>query len=277
MQLPQFQVHAELENHHWWFLGRRALLRALLCAVCPPSKEKLLIDVGCGTGGNTAAFSRDYRCSGIDPIPEAIASARSRFPGIEFHQGYAPEDCLDLMRQADIVLLADVLEHVEDDFAMVSKILCSMKPGAHLLLMAPADPSLWSAHDRGFEHYRRYTIDRWRALWEGLPVEERVVSYCNSRLYPLAKVARMIARIKGSALGPGDTDLSLPPLPLNRFFTKIFGGESRRLLSVLEGRGTPYRYGVSVLALLQRGEGGMVPRRRPEGVAVDARPWMDVG
>lgn len=277
MQLPQFQVHADLENRHWWFLGRRAIFRTLLHAVCPPSQKKLLVEVGCGTGGNTAEFSKDYRCIGIEPIPEAIASANKRFPGVEFREGYAPEDCKDLIQQADIVLLADVLEHIEDDFLLVSKLLASMKPGAHLLMMAPADPTLWSAHDRGFEHYRRYTIKRLRMLWEGLPVEERVVSYCNSRLYPLAKLARMIARLKGSALGPNDTDLSLPPGPLNRIFAGIFSGEKKRLLSILQNSGMPYKYGVSVLALIKRGEGEIAIRKWPADVKKDKRPWMNEG
>jgi hypothetical protein len=194
---------------------------------------------------------------------------------VEFRQGYAPDDFPELMREADIVLLADVLEHIEDDFLLVSKLLASMKPGAHLLLMAPADPTLWSAHDRGFEHYRRYTIPRLRMLWEGLPVEERVVSYCNSRLYPLAKFARMIARIKGSALGPNDTDLSLPLGPLNRLFTVTFQGEGKRLLKILHHKGSPYPCGVSVLALLKRREGEITPRHWPQGMPKDARPWME--
>lgn len=275
MQLPQFQIHAELENRHWWFLGRREIFRTLLHAVCPPSKEKLLVDVGCGTGGNTAEFSKDYRCIGIEPITEAVQFAHERFPGVAFRQGYAPEDCPDLMAKADVVLLADVLEHIEDDFLLVSKLLASMKPGAHLLLMAPADPTLWSAHDKGFEHYRRYTIHRLRMLWEGLPAEERVVSYCNSRLYPLAKLARMIARFKGSSLGPNDTDLSLPPGPLNRLFARMFQGERKRLLCILQREGSAYKHGVSVLALLRRGKGEIIPRSWPKDVPQDARPWME--
>lgn len=275
MQLPQFQVHADLENRHWWFLGRRSIFKELLHAVCPPSPSRLLVDVGCGTGGNTAAFAGEYRCIGIDPIAEAVTSARDRFSGVEFRQGYAPEDFPELMHEADIVLLADVLEHIEDDFLLVSKLLASMKPGAHLLLMAPADPTLWSAHDRGFEHYRRYTLARLRMLWEGLPVEERVVSYCNSRLYPLAKFARMIARIKGSALGPNDTDLSLPPAPVNALFAAVFRGEKSRVLRVLHKKGLPYNYGVSVLALLKRKHGEMAVRKWPQGMAKDPRPWMD--
>ncbi|MDD5041378.1 MAG: hypothetical protein PHX87_02210 [Candidatus Peribacteraceae bacterium] len=73
---------------------------------------------------------------------------------------------------SDAVLFLDVLEHVQDDFALVSQLLAGMKPGAYLFIAAPGDPKLWGPHDRGFEHERRYSLPRFRMLWEGLPVEE---------------------------------------------------------------------------------------------------------
>ena len=220
MQLPQFQVHAEVEDKHWWFLARREILRTVLHKIALPSKEKMILDVGCGTGGNTNALSDEYHCIGIDPIPEAIQFAMDRYPQVTFTCGYAPEDVPVEMASADVVLLMDVLEHIEDDFFFVSSLLSYMKPGAHLVCMAPADPTLWSAHDKGFEHYRRYTTDRLRLLWKDLPVQERLVSYCNSRLYPLVK----LARLRKKALGPNDTDLSLPAQPINQVFQWIFRG-----------------------------------------------------
>lgn len=57
MQLPQFQVHADLEERHWWFLGRRAIFRALLTQAVPPSRDRLILDVGCGTGGQYGGIS----------------------------------------------------------------------------------------------------------------------------------------------------------------------------------------------------------------------------
>ncbi|ALM10236.1 MAG: SAM-dependent methyltransferase [Candidatus Peribacter riflensis] len=274
MQLPQFQVHADLEERHWWFLGRRDIFRALLTRVLPPFRERLILDVGCGTGGNTAAFNRLYTCVGIDPSLDAVSFARQRFPGIEFRHGYAPQDCRDLLERADAVLFLDVLEHVQDDFSLVSQLLAAMKPGAYLLMMAPGDPELWGPHDRGFEHERRYSLPRFRMLWEGLSVEECVCSALNARLHPIAKLSRLFSRLRGRSLGPGQTDLSLPSAPVNALLRWIFGGEARRIVRAWEKRGRPYRQGVSVLALLKRRTGTIAPRMRPASLPLDPRPWM---
>lgn len=252
MQLPQFQVHARIEQAHWWFLARRSIMRAVMRRVLPPARDKLVIDVGCGTGGNTAAVARDYRCIGIDPIPEAIAFARERFPGLDFRCGYAPQDLPDDFGRADFILLMDVLEHVEDDRAIVQSLIAAMKPGAFLLMMAPADPSLSGQHDKGFEHYRRYTSETFRRTWAGAKIEEVMVSHSNARLYPAIKLARAVSRVLGRSFGPANTDLGLPPKPVNALLRTIFAGEARRLLGVIDERARPYRRGVSVLALLRR-------------------------
>ena len=274
MQSPQFQVHADLEEHHWWFLARRRILRSLLHRCVPPSKRALILDVGCGTGGNTKAFADEYSCIGIDPVPEAIAAARTRFPGIDFRTGYAPDDIADDMRKADVVLLMDVLEHVEDDFALVSGLLRGMKPGAHLILMAPGDPGLWGPHDRGFEHYRRYDLARLRMLWKDLPASERVLSYCNARLYWPVRLARAWTRMRGRSLGAADTDIALPPAPVNRLLCSLFASEGRVFAGLFDGkRRRGFRHGVSVFAVVRREEGAIAPRKRPANLPPDPRPW----
>jgi hypothetical protein len=148
-----------------------------------------------------------------------------------------------------------------------------MKPGAYLFIMATGDPALWGIHDRGFDHYRRYTLRRLQLLWEGLPVKELLTSYCNTRLYPLVKMARWMSRISRKSLGGAQTDLSLPPKPINTLFYTIFAGESRRLERVLKKRAKPYRRGVSVFAVLERKDGTLIPRNFPENLERDSTPW----
>lgn len=253
MQLPQFQAHAALEEVHWWFCARREIIRILLHHFLPPSPATLLVDVGCGTGGNTAAFSREYRCIGIDPDADAIASARARFPVCTFFLGNAPQDISADVHRADAVLLLDVLEHVEDDRGLVCDLLHAMKTGAYLFLMVPADPSLWSPHDRGFGHYRRYTLAHFRRTWEGPPVTELLCAFCNTRLYWPIRLLRMFARLRGKPLGRGDSDLALPPPLANAILRRIFAGEGGRLMSLLDGRRhRGYRRGVSAVAVLRK-------------------------
>jgi 2-polyprenyl-3-methyl-5-hydroxy-6-metoxy-1,4-benzoquinol methylase len=252
MQTAQFQLHAEVEERHWWFTARRQIVRTLAHAIEPPNRATTLVDVGCGTGGNLAAFRGDYRCLGIDTSAEAIALARRRFPQSEFICGHAPQDLGEDVRAARIVLLMDVLEHVPDDSAMFSSLAAACEPGTHLLVTVPADMALWSPHDENFGHYRRYDAARFQSIWSGLPVEPLLVSHFNSRLYPVVRLIRTINRRRGESAGAAGTDFHIPASPVNRLLERVFAGEASRLKSALGKRGKVYRRGVSLIAVLRK-------------------------
>jgi SAM-dependent methyltransferase len=269
MQSAQFQLHADIEERHWWFVARRRILRAIVEQVLPPSPETTVIDVGCGTGANLASLAGDYRCIGIDTSPDAIRLARKRFPAVHFIQGYAPADLGRLIDDAKLVLLTDVLEHVPDDFRLFSTLAEAIPPGAYLLVTVPADQRLWNRHDESFGHYRRYDRDRLAQLWDGLPLEPLLVSHFNSRLYPLIKTVRTVNRWRAGTAGEAGTDFRIPVRPLNRMLENIFAGEQRKLCRSLTRRSGGYRKGVSLIALLQRQGGAVAVRNKPADLAPD--------
>ncbi len=237
----------------------------------PPSPTATIIDVGCGTGANLAALAADYRCVGIDTSAEAIELAQQRFPCTKFLVGRAPEDLGQEMDHARLLLLTDVLEHVPDDFAMLSSLVAAMQPGSVLLLTVPADPKLWNRHDESFGHYRRYDRARLTAVWDGLPVESLLVSYFNRRLYPLVKAVRTVNRWRGHdrVAGAAGTDFKLPPRPLNRLLEEIFAGEAQVLGQTMRGERRAYSRGVSLMAVLRRTAGRSEIRSKPLGLAPD--------
>jgi trans-aconitate methyltransferase len=270
MQTPQFDLHADIEQRHWWFVARRQILSAVVGAVLPPSRQTTIVDVGCGTGANLAELAEDYQCVGIDSSSHAIRLARQRFPGVRFIHGLAPRDLGPVMDRARLVLLTDVLEHVSDDFRMLSELLAAARPGTFFLLTVPADITLWSQHDQSFGHYRRYDKARFEQIWQGLPVRPRFVSYYNSRLYPVVKAVRCWNRLRGHALGAAGTDFRLPSPRINDMLTRTFAGERHRLVQLAEGRAVAaYRRGVSLIALVERQAGRMEPRQKPQNLAQD--------
>lgn len=255
MKTAQFQLHAEMENRHWWFLARRKIVRDLARELLPPSPSALVVDVGCGTGGNLAGFAADYRCVGIDPSGEAIGLAQSRFPAAQFLQGPIPDGLGPLAGQAHLLLLMDVMEHVQDDVRFLSELLARMRPGACLLLTVPADPALWSQHDVSLGHYRRYTPVQLRAVWEGQPVRTLLFSHFNARLYPAVWVVRMLGRRRGVTYGCAETDFRLPPGPVNRLLYALFASEGPVLLDLMrKKRAGGFRRGVSMIAVLRKEE-----------------------
>lgn len=275
MQSEQFQLHAQIEAEHWWFVGRRRVLRHLV-ELLLPSPGATIVDVGCGTGANIAALADRYRATGIDTSAEAIELARSQYPDVEFLRGRAPDDFRDLFAAADLVLLMDVLEHVSDDVGLLASLIDSLRPGAQILITVPADPSLWSPHDLSFGHYRRYDAARLSRLWAELPVAPRLLSCFNARLYPIVKLVRTISRLRGLPAGDAGTDFHRLPKAIDRALARILAGEARPLGKLLTGRSQRgYRRGVSLLAVLARDDVPVVPSAAPQGII--AVPPLDIG
>lgn len=254
MHRAHFEVVADVDQRHWWFLARRRILRDVLACVLPPDRESIVIDVGCGTGANIAALANDYRCIGIDTSADAIEFARKRFPNVQFIAGLAPQDLGEAAATCRAMLLMDVLEHVEDDRAVLAPIVQAMPAGAILLITVPADMRLWSAHDEGLLHYRRYDESMMLRLCSGLPLELIAMTHFCSRLYPLARLSRSLGRVRDRLLPPRDAwDMRVPASPLNRVMERVFEGESSRLVEFVRGRRREgFRHGVSLLAMLRR-------------------------
>ena len=252
MDAKLFLTHARMEDAHWWFRARQQILNAILEARFPPTRKARLLDVGCGTGGTSARFPSNFEVTGVEPSLPAVELARQRFPHIDFVAGSAPDAVIEQARACDVFVLTDVLEHIEHDRTMVERLVDIARPGALFLTTVPANEDLWTEHDVSHGHFRRYTLESYGALWAGLPVIERLLSYYNHRLYPLVYASRRLTQLRRKQPAHNDTDLSLPPTPVNRLLETIFAGEARRIVRQI-GRGeSAYSHGVSVIALFEK-------------------------
>ncbi len=248
-----FQLLAEVEQGHWWFVARRRIMRRILQELLPPDGKSLVVDVGCGTGANIASLEGDYECAGIDTSEDAIRYARQRFEHVQYILGHAPQELGELADRMDAFLMMDVLEHVENDRELLGHQLAALRPGGYALLTVPADMRLWSEHDVTHGHYRRYDVKSFRSLWDDFPVEELLLSHFNTRLYPVVRAVRILNRLRGRAWGQAGTDLSVPWGPVNRCLEGIFAGEMKRLIRLLRGRRSRgYTFGVSLMAILKK-------------------------
>jgi SAM-dependent methyltransferase len=184
---------AALEDRHWWYAERRAILRRLLRGVTP---QGVALDVGAAGGGNTRVL-RDlgWRAVALEYGDTGSAIARSR--GVEVVQGDAQR--LPVRTgAAGLVTALDVIEHLPDDAAAVAEMHRVLRPGGRLVIAVPADPRLWSAHDEAVSHLRRYERERLRAVVEGAGFQiERLWSW-NVLLRPV--VARRRQHSEGSDL-----------------------------------------------------------------------------
>ena len=248
MDPSQFTLHAEIEDRHWWFRVRREIIRRVLELHGHAGDGVHLLEIGCGTGGNLKYLGRFFRVSGVDISPVAVAFARERLSSPVL-QGDFRELYPDGFTDVGLVLLADVLEHIEDDRAFLAGVVERLPPGGSVLITVPAHRFLWSGHDEVLGHVRRYSPSGLRDSWGGLPVTEVYFSYFNTLLFPAIALLRLLARSREAK-----SDLKLPSPAVNRLLYRIFSLEKYAVGKV------PLPAGVSLLALLRKN--GTVERGR---------------
>jgi hypothetical protein len=97
---------------------------------------------------------------------------------------------------ADLVLLMDVVVHVEDDVGLVREYVDKVAPSMRSIVTVPAFMWLLSDHDVSFEHFRRYTLPGIERVLRagGLTVE--VGCYFYAAVLPLAALSRVAERLE---------------------------------------------------------------------------------
>ena len=238
----EFSLHAELEDHHWWFAARREIMHDLLRRYVPSGEGRLVVEIGCGTGGNLKYFSRDYRVMGVDLSAAAVAYARQRVDCPVLLGDFA-EQLTPHWPDISAILLPDVLEHVAADEDFLRRVIDSLRPGGVLLVTVPAYQFLWSHHDEVLGHVRRYNPSQLKRLWHGQPVAQLFFSHFNSFLFPLIAAYRLLGFGKGEG---GESHLKETPAVVNRLLVAIFRSEKFWL------RLLPLPWGNSLCAVLKK-------------------------
>jgi SAM-dependent methyltransferase len=189
MREAAYREHYAVEDEHWWFRGRWAVVEALLSRIELPPRPRIL-DAGCGTGGNLQRYSRLGEAWGVDPSPEAVSFCQER--GLNQVRQAGLESLPFEQGEFDLIAATDVIEHIEAEQEALRELWRVAAPGAALLLTAPAYMWLWSDEDDNLHHKRRYTRPRLRQAVEQSGWETRIATYFNSILLgPIALAKRL--------------------------------------------------------------------------------------
>lgn len=240
MRESAYREHFEVEDRHWWYRGRWAVVEALLSRVQLPPQPRIL-DAGCGAGGNLEKFGRIGIATGVEPSPEGVGFCRER--GLErVHQ--AGLESLPLEDDSfDLVVATDVIEHVAAEQQALRELLRVAAPDGVMLLTVPAYMWLWSEEDVNLHHQRRYTRRRLRQAVTAAGWEPLFSTYFNSLLLPPIALAKKIRRP-----GADDADLARTPAALDRPLSLPMRLEARLIRA-----GVSLPAGVSVGIVCRRG------------------------
>jgi 2-polyprenyl-3-methyl-5-hydroxy-6-metoxy-1,4-benzoquinol methylase len=227
-------AYRELYERHWWWRAREAMLIAELRRLCPPDGFGEILDIGCGDGLFFDELRQFGKPQGIEP-DAALVSEDTRRRG-EVHVGTLEDFRTDC--RFGLIVMADVLEHVQDDAAFLARALELLRNDGLIVATVPALPFLWSAHDEVNHHYRRYTRATLRALASRASAEVVAMSWWFRWTAPLRLVAKL-ARPRAQTIA------AIPSAPINAALERLslLDYQLRRL---------PLGPGTSLFALLRR-------------------------
>jgi SAM-dependent methyltransferase len=239
MDLKEQELLGAEPKNHWYYVSKGRALRALL----GDSNVPEVLDVGAGSG----VFARQFLDAGlcgravcVDPnyLEERIERVQDK--EIEFRR--AVEEVTQRL-----ILMIDVLEHVENDDALLRSYLERAPSGAHVLISVPAFQFLWSGHDVFLEHRRRYTLAQVEALVRRSGLEVVRSRYFFATLFPLVVLLRLHDgwRLRRGQIAPKSALTRLPML-VNTALTALHSFERISLL------GFNRLAGLSVFCLARR-------------------------
>ena len=239
MQQHTYAIMDRVEDSHWWFVGRRAILESFLRGIVEklgkPAGELRILDVGCGTGANLEMLSQFGGAEGVDVSDDALEFCRQK--GLTVQKGLAetlpyPDDTFD------ITTALDVVEHLEDDVAGLKEMYRVTKKGGYSLIFVPAFMWLWGVQDDVSNHRIRYTkrqiVERLEQA--GFAVER--ATYANFTFFAPILGGRTLMKLIG--IKP-ESENNVNISALNGVFGKLFSAE-RHWLKRLN-----FPFGVSIV------------------------------
>jgi SAM-dependent methyltransferase len=186
MDLKEEDILGADIGRHWYYRAKAAALSRFAANLRP----RHLLDVGAGSG----FFSRHLlaETGAQSALCVDIGYASERDDGVAgkpvlYRRDTGPTDC-------DLVLMMDVLEHVDDDRGLLRHYAAKVPSGAHFLVTVPAFRFLWSGHDVFLEHKRRYRLGEIEAAMRAAGLEVVRGAYYFALVFPLAAAMRLAAR-----------------------------------------------------------------------------------
>jgi SAM-dependent methyltransferase len=201
--------YRELYERHWWWRAREELVLELLRDRAPAPGYGPILDVGCGDGLLLPKLRSLGEPEGIEPdgaILSEDATAAGRIHVVPFDASFQPG------WRYGLILLLDVLEHLDDDVAALRHARALLAPNGLVVVTVPAFRGLWTAHDDINRHRVRYTAVTLRRVAgaAGLRVES------ERYLFQWVALAKLVVRLKERLLGPAKSLPGVPAAPVNR-------------------------------------------------------------
>jgi SAM-dependent methyltransferase len=218
-----YPILYEVEQSHWWHVGRRRIIATLVEEICEEIKDRRprILDVGCGTGANLLMLSKYGDAEGVDISEDALAFCRER--GLKKVKHGAAEELPFEDGSFDLVTALDVVEHIDDDVASLQEMRRVLRPDGRVLLFVPTFMFLWGLQDDVSNHRRRYRLPELHRVLEQAGFEVERSTYANITFFAPILLIRQLMRLTGLK---AETENNINVPALNGIFGWFLGTES---------------------------------------------------
>ncbi len=221
MQQHTYAIMNRVEDSHWWYVGRRAILESFLDGIIKKSKieNPKILDVGCGTGGNLEMLASFGAAEGVDVSDDALEYCQQK--GLKAHKGLA--EALPFEDESfDVITALDVVEHLDDDIAGLKEMNRVLKKGGRTLVFVPAFMWLWGVQDDVSNHRIRYTKKQIVERLEKAGFDIERATYANWTFFAPILGGRALMKLTG--IKP-ESENNVNISALNGVFGKLLGAE----------------------------------------------------
>lgn len=191
----------ELENGinpdiHWYYQSKKLPLFTYTKKTLKKADPLTIVDVGSGSGFFALEIEKHFpgqirKVYMVDIGYTELEMAETKGKKVE-KTHFIPEKI-----ENSLVILMDVLEHLEDDLAMLQSIKKAASGGNnYFFITVPAFTSLWSGHDNYLGHYRRYKIATLRSVLQKAGFNTTNTYYLYGSLFPMVWAARKLDNLK---------------------------------------------------------------------------------
>lgn len=184
---------------HWYYEAKSSvILKDLKKNLQQPPK---ILDLGAGSG----YFSRKI----ID-----LFGGNANCVDINYSSEYKLDSITysrtPVLSSYNVVLLLDVLEHVENPRELFEEVVTKAEQGCLIFVTVPAFMQLWSGHDEFLGHFKRFRLTEIRSLVEEVGSDLKVLRgrYLFSSLFPIVFLQRKLSKKKESYLKPANPILN---------------------------------------------------------------------
>lgn len=171
---------------HFWMQWRFLVFERFLKWIGISVKEQIsVLEIGCGIGIFLRQMEQntDWKIDGVDINIEALKNSVAERSRLFFYD--VMEERAEFKQAYDIVILMDVLEHIEKPAEFLKACFSHLRPGGAFIVNIPAVQSMYSVYDEVMGHLRRYDREKLLKELDAISSSKIITAYWGITLLPM--------------------------------------------------------------------------------------------